>query len=439
MPSAPLAHPAPRPARRHRATRPLVRALVGFLLAAGLVSGSVAQAADDPDAAKRSVDAQLQALRDQLHDTEAGLAAAYLALKETEAKLPGAQADLAKTQAQVDLAQAAKAQADADLKLAQANEKKAEDELADTMAQITAGRGKVATLASQIYMEQGLTSLTLAVNADSPQQLADRLTTVGAVTDVQNSALTRLATARANLTAQESRLSALRADSEKAKAKAEQAVAATTTARDAAAAAKASLDRLATDQRQQSEQVQAKLAGQRDRESQLQAESDRLSEVLKERAAAAQRAAAQNSGGASTSSQPAQDSGGTFTWPNPGGEVTSEFGWRIHPITGVGRLHSGIDIATPCGTPIVAGASGTIVSAGWAGGYGNRVVIDHGMLRGVPVATSYNHMQSIAVSGGAVSRGQVIGYEGTTGFSTGCHLHFEVYVNGTPVNPRGWL
>jgi len=119
--------------------------------------------------------------------------------------------------------------------------------------------------------------------------------------------------------------------------------------------------------------------------------------------------------------------------------VTSEFGYRIHPITGTRRLHAGIDIATPCGQPIVAALDGEIISAGWGGGYGNRVVIDHGMQRGVPVATSYNHMQRIAVSGGRVTRGQVIGYEGTTGFSTGCHLHFETYVNGDPVNPRGWL
>lgn len=79
------------------------------------------------------------------------------------------------------------------------------------------------------------------------------------------------------------------------------------------------------------------------------------------------------------------------------------------------------------------------MSAGWAGGYGNRVVIDHGWQRGVGLATSYNHMQSVAVGGGSVSRGQVIGYEGTTGYSTGCHVHFEVYENGSPVNPRRWL
>ena len=102
--------------------------------------------ADDPDAQKRSVDSALSQLREDLHDTEAGLAAAYLALKETEAKIPGAQAALTAAEGQLAAAQAADAQAAADLKLAQANEKKAEDQLAATSDQIVAGRGRVAAV-----------------------------------------------------------------------------------------------------------------------------------------------------------------------------------------------------------------------------------------------------------------------------------------------------
>ena len=84
-------------------------------------------------------------------------------------------------------------------------------------------------------------------------------------------------------------------------------------------------------------------------------------------------------------------------------------------------------------------AGGTIVSAGYAGGYGNRIVVNHGFVNGVGLATSYSHMSGYAVQGGRVERGQVIGYEGTTGASTGCHLHFEVFVNGATVDPMGWL
>src|SRR5206468_7534629 len=116
-------------------------------------------------------------------------------------------------------------------------------------------------------------------------------------------------------------------------------------------------------------------------------------------------------------------------WP-VSGPVTSPFGYRW------GRLHAGIDIGVPYGTPIHAAASGTVVLAGWTGGYGNYTCIDHGG----GLATCYAHQSSYAVSGGAqVSQGQVIGYVGNTGHSFGAHLHFEVRINGNPVDPLGYL
>jgi murein DD-endopeptidase MepM/ murein hydrolase activator NlpD len=116
-------------------------------------------------------------------------------------------------------------------------------------------------------------------------------------------------------------------------------------------------------------------------------------------------------------------------WP-VNGPVTSPFGYRW------GRLHAGIDIGVPYGTPIHAAASGTVVLAGWTGGYGNYTCIDHGG----GMATCYAHQSSYAVSSGAqVSQGQVIGYVGSTGHSFGAHLHFEVRINGNPVDPLGYL
>ena len=116
-------------------------------------------------------------------------------------------------------------------------------------------------------------------------------------------------------------------------------------------------------------------------------------------------------------------------WP-VNGPVTSPFGYRW------GRLHAGIDIAVPYGTPIHAAASGRVVIAGWVGGYGNYTCIDHGG----GMATCYAHQSSFATSVGAhVSQGQVIGYVGNTGHSFGPHLHFEVRINGTPVDPLGYL
>jgi murein DD-endopeptidase MepM/ murein hydrolase activator NlpD len=131
----------------------------------------------------------------------------------------------------------------------------------------------------------------------------------------------------------------------------------------------------------------------------------------------------------------AAQGGGTDTVPSSrgliwpvSGPVTSPFGYRW------GRLHAGIDIGVPYGTPIHAAASGTVVLAGWTGGYGNYTCIDHGG----GMATCYAHQSSYAVSGGAqVAQGQVIGYVGNTGHSFGAHLHFEVRINGTPVDPLG--
>jgi murein DD-endopeptidase MepM/ murein hydrolase activator NlpD len=88
---------------------------------------------------------------------------------------------------------------------------------------------------------------------------------------------------------------------------------------------------------------------------------------------------------------------------------------------------------------VLAAADGRVVRSGYAGGAGNQVVVSHGDLRGVGFATAYDHLSRIARGSGAVSRGEIIGYVGSTGDSTGCHLHFETYENGTPVNPRRWL
>lgn len=133
----------------------------------------------------------------------------------------------------------------------------------------------------------------------------------------------------------------------------------------------------------------------------------------------------------STGTQPS----GPLMRPVPG-PVTSPFGYRIHPIFGTRKLHTGWDLSAAAGSPIVAAADGVVVSAGWRGGYGNAVVIDHGG----GLATLYAHQSSMAVgTGQSVAQGQVIGYVGCTGYCTGAHLHFEVRVNGAPVDPSGYV
>ena len=127
---------------------------------------------------------------------------------------------------------------------------------------------------------------------------------------------------------------------------------------------------------------------------------------------------------------------GTFIRPVPG-PITSGFGYRTDPVTGATAFHAGLDFGAPCGTPIKAAGTGVILSAGFnSGGYGNMTLINHGN----GLSTLYGHQSSIIVSAGqSVTQGQVIGYVGSTGKSTGCHLHFEVRVGGNPVDPNGYL
>lgn len=135
---------------------------------------------------------------------------------------------------------------------------------------------------------------------------------------------------------------------------------------------------------------------------------------------------------------PAAAKGSLSTPLDEGLVKTSGFGHRVSPITGeAGEMHNGQDFAAACGTAVNAAASGTVVSAGWHPyGGGNRVVIDHGN----GVQTTYNHLSAISVSAGTeIKRGHLVGASGTTGASTGCHLHFEVMVNGEVVDPLDWL
>ena len=170
--------------------------------------------------------------------------------------------------------------------------------------------------------------------------------------------------------------------------------------------------------------------------NELMASSASITAMLQQRAAeraAAAAAASQGGGG-----------GGATTWVQGTGQlaapvnapITSDFGWRIHPIYGTSRLHAGTDFGVDEGTPVHAADGGVVVEAGWISGYGYTVIIDHGN----GMSTLYAHNSDVAVSPGqTVSKGQVVSYSGNTGGSTGPHLHFEVRINGEPTDPMGYL
>ena len=235
------------------------------------------------------------------------------------------------------------------------------------------------------------------------------------VSDKRQSDATHVARLKAQLAAQQEQLARQKrvADDARAaavdeKAKLDELAAQQQRARDSAAAAEQS----------ENNALGAARARHDEAENALQAESDRIAALANE------------AGGG-----PALGDG-TFIRP-VGGPITSGFGYRTDPVTGGTGFHGGIDFGAPCGTPIKAAGTGVIITAGLnSGGYGNMTLINHGN----GLSTLYGHQSSIIVTAGqSVAQGQVIGYVGSTGKSTGCHLHFEVRVSGTPVDPTGYL
>ena len=442
--------------KRARRSAAWAASLAAMTLAGGVVIGTPATADLRDD--QRKVKARISALHDDLEHTSAQLARAMKELQETRSKLPAARNALAAArQAQQD-AQDRNEQAKADLAVARADEQKAREQLAATQAALEETRSQVAGFAAQLYEEQGTGTLAVALDAADPQQLADRMALNEVLGEIQSGALQDLATTSASLVATQDFLAATRAKVAIAQAATEAALAAADASAAAAAAAQAQLEDLEARQANATGALEREKASEKQRYDDLTTQSDqiaaRLAEIARQEEAARkaeeerkrrEALAAQNNGsGGGPKPKPSPSanppaSGGFLSAPVRTGWVSSEFGWRVHPILGYARLHAGRDYAAGCGTPVYAAAPGTVVSAGWGGGYGNQVIVAHGQVSGGSLATTYNHLQSMAVGGGSVARGQLVGYVGTTGLSTGCHLHFEARLNGVPKDPRTWL
>jgi murein DD-endopeptidase MepM/ murein hydrolase activator NlpD len=270
-----------------------------------------------------------------------------------------------------------------------------------------------------IYESDDPTTLDVLLGARSVQDALDKVQYLNDIHEQDRQVASEVAAAKAQVTAARRKTKQLRqtvhAETAVIRARAEQ----TQAVRDQLVGARndlsdtkqKKLDDLSTlteSERQEAEEIDA-----------LQAASERI-------AAQIRAAQAKNS----PSSGPTQTpSNAGLIWPVQG-PVTSPFGWRW------GRMHQGIDIGVPFGTPIHAAAGGTVIYCGWEEGYGNFVVIDHGG----NLATAYGHQSSIAVTcGQQVNQGDVIGYVGCTGHCFGPHLHFEVRINGEPVDPLGYL
>lgn len=193
--------------------------------------------------------------------------------------------------------------------------------------------------------------------------------------------------------------------------------------------------------RRQADNERVQLASRQENQRQLLAqveqEKKRVAAALDEMEATARQIAAKIRAEQAKSNRKLSPSGTKgMLWPLPGyTQISSPFGWRIHPLLKTNRFHDGVDLPAPAGTEVIAPLDGQVISTGYMGGYGNHIVIDHGG----GLSTMYAHLSAILVQNGQeVKKGQVIGRVGSTGWSTGPHLHFMVLLQGEPTNPMNY-
>ncbi len=406
-----------------------VAAGLSFVLTVGLVtSGPVA--ADTRDD-KRKIDAAVADAGDDLQTANKKVNQAIADLKRVRALLPAARRELAEARKEADAAEKADRAAQAELEQATAAAIRAEQERAEVEFQIKDMQSRVGNLAREVYQNGALAEFDLLVTANSPTELADRAAAIDAVSRVNNQTLAQMGELRAELALKEARLEALRQQIEEKRRLAAIALSKAKIARDKAAAAKARVDLLVAEKATALDVASAHRASVLRRYKSVQAEQQRIAALLAKQAAAE---AARVASGGRLGYVPTNSKG--FYWPLPGRSAGGGVGPRIHPVYGYRSCHTGVDIGAPSGTPIRATASGRVVANARGGPYGNHTLISHSN----GIYSMYAHMSRFGASqGSTVKKGQVIGYVGSTGYSTGPHLHFEIHVGGVPYNPMGWF
>ncbi len=401
-----------------------------------------------------------------------------------DAAVSHAEAELTSTNQRLSSARTLLGQQQAALTVARDNEQAARRRVTAAQARVSATRKAVRSMLRTSF-ESGLNSELDSISAMAePNELADRLGLLNHLSGVRHRRLAALTKATDALVVEQRLLTTVTAQAARLVGAAQTQVAIVSTSSRQAATAEAQV------QAGRAERVRALGAAReaataaRERYSTLAAESDHLAAVLRARAAvqaaaraaaarAAASAAAARAAAAHAAAQAAARGQAARSSPSPAppvppvppvpsaqqpdaqalpapgsapgiggfvmpvqGSFSSGFGPRVDPLTGVQGFHPGQDIAAPTGTPIVAATSGEVAYAGWEQGYGNFTCID----RGDGLATCYGHQSAILVSvGQSVQAGQLIGRVGTTGWSTGPHLHFEVRLDGTPVDPVPYL
>ncbi|WP_432831448.1 peptidoglycan DD-metalloendopeptidase family protein [Dactylosporangium sp. CA-092794] len=417
----------------------LVAAIGATIMLLGPGTAGYADAGDD----KAKLDRQLQETQATLEAATDKAQQAAADHERAAAALPGAQEDLADAKGRAIAADAAVRQAQRDRDAADAVLASADDAYAAARQQVERARADTSAFVSAAYKGGGFAMVNSVLDAGGPTDLALRIEYLNQVAQANQHALDELTAARMGAKQRSDVALLAQRRAQEAAGQAERALAdsvtAQTNAERAAADVQALLDQSAKAEATANAERSAVLA----RYEQLKIDSDKVAEQLRAEAAAEARKAKSSRGGTSnkapvTTALPPK-TGAFFLMPVHGWK-SSNFGMRFDPVYKVYQLHAGVDIAAGGGQPIVAAADGVVVRAGPAGGNGNYTCISHGLYQGKGLATCYAHQSAILVHvGEVVHRGELIGRVGTTGASTGYHLHFEVRLNGTPIQPLDWL
>ncbi|MDQ1644232.1 MAG: hypothetical protein QOJ50_416, partial [Cryptosporangiaceae bacterium] len=406
------------------------------MLAAGLAGASVvafsSPALGAPSDDKHRVDRQVAAAAAALEGATSKAQAAGVAFTIANQQLPGARQKVQESTGQVAAAQVKAAEAGRVADQARAELAVAQTALDAMQRQVDDARGGLDEYIRSSYEGSSFLGPNALIAARSPDEVLDSIGYLDSLAGNQKRAVDAVSRARFAAAIRRAEFLKKKQAADLAEARAQSALDEAQSAQSQAQAAAVRVAQL-INQRKHSLQIaqQEKAANARQYAS-LQAESRRIAEAL-------QAIAGKGRHGRPTG-RPAVHGDGRLSMPVNGWK-SSDFGYRYDPYYRVWQLHAGADFAAPAGTPIWAAASGVVARAGWNGGYGNYTCIYHYELpNGRSLSTCYGHQSHIGVHVGEhVTRGEVIGRVGTTGASTGNHLHFEVRLDGEPVNPLPWL
>lgn len=452
-----------------------------MLALTGTAEAGFADGIDDrrAEAERRSsaADRRAEELAASIEGLSVELSQAALDLQATQARLPAAQAELEDARAELEASQREAAIVAGRLQDATDLRGSLVATIAADRADEKALRAAVGAMAREAYRgAPGVSAMDVMLDAEDATDFLDNARLVDAALRSQARVLDELRQVEANNRNSETRLGAVTDRVTELKEEAEANVVAADEARRVAQAREDEITRLIADQSAKQDAI-ASLKGQAEAE-QAEVDAERavierelVAIIAEQRAAreaaeaaaraaeaaaraaaeAAARAAAEAAGREPPPPPPppppvrppsAPVSGALFSNPTATNPmyVTSEYGMRLHPILGYVRLHAGIDLRTGCNNPLYAPRDATVLWSQWRNGFGNQVMLDYGTVGGSSVMSSSNHLtRSVVRAGQSVARGQLIGYSGNTGLSGACHLHFEVYVNGSTVNPRPLL